>query len=80
MFVLIVGAGHAENTGDIIKALGQASVLTIGDDENFTEEGGMIRFYIEDRKERFEINLDATERAKLQMSSKLLKLAKVTKK
>jgi uncharacterized protein DUF4154 len=36
----------------------------------------MIGFLLEDRKVRFEINLDAAEHARLKVSSRLLALAK----
>jgi hypothetical protein len=78
--------GHVLVTGpdvhpaDILKALGPCPVLTIGDHDNFTDAGGVIRFYLEDRKVRFEINLAAAGRARLQISAKLLKLARVVNK
>ena len=77
--VLFIGAG-IEQPGAILKAAGEGPILTIGEGEGFVDAGGVIGFYIEDRKERFEINTAAAERAKLQISSKLLKLAKVVSK
>jgi hypothetical protein len=75
--VLYLGGG---SRGDLVKAQAGKPVLTIGDAENFTDSGGMIRFYVEERKVRFEINQAASERAGLQISAKLLKLAKVVNK
>ena len=63
-----------------LKAAKSGSVLTIGDAASFTDAGGVIQFYLEDRKVRFEINLAAAQRAKLQISSQLLKLARVVNK
>lgn len=37
----------------------------------------MIQFLLENDRVRFEINVDATSRAKLKVSSKLLSLARV---
>lgn len=51
-------------------------MLTVGDSEHFAEEGGMIGFFLEDNKVRFEINLGAAEQAKLKISARLLALAK----
>jgi hypothetical protein len=51
-------------------------VLTVSEDPAFTEMGGAIRLFMEDNKVRFEVNLIAVEKAKLQLSSKLLKLAR----
>lgn len=53
------------------------SVLTIGEADQFLSTGGIIRFYNEDNKVRFEINVAAAEHARLQISSKLLRLAKI---
>jgi hypothetical protein len=77
--VLIIDAANAAHAADLIKSAG-SGVLTIGDSDNFTDSGGIIRFYIEDRKVRFEINLTGAQRSRLQVSSKLLKLAKVVNK
>jgi len=48
----------------------------VGESEHFVQEGGMIGFLLEENKIRFEVNLEAAERAKLKMSSRLLELAK----
>jgi hypothetical protein len=42
-----------------------------------TLPAGVVRFYLEDRRVRFEINAAAAEREGLQVSSKLLAVAKV---
>ena len=49
----------------------------MGDSDDFTEVGGIIRLYQEGNNLRIEINIDAAERAGLKISSKLLSLAKV---
>ncbi|OGT98461.1 MAG: hypothetical protein A2079_07165 [Geobacteraceae bacterium GWC2_48_7] len=51
-------------------------VLTVGDQERFTASGGMIGFYEEENKVRFEINLEAAQKRHLQISSHLLNLAR----
>jgi hypothetical protein len=75
--VLIVGNLEGNDLQSILKSAPASGCLTIGDSEHFTEGGGVIRFFLEDRKMRFEINLAGAQRAELQISSKLLKLAKV---
>jgi hypothetical protein len=59
------------------QALGQ---LTIGDTEGFAQQGVMINFYEEQRKIRFEINLEAAKAGRVVISSHLLKLARIVKK
>ena len=55
------------------------SILTIGDQEHFAASGGMIGFYEEDNKIRFEINLETIQKRRLQVSSHLLNLARKTR-
>jgi len=62
------------------RKFGAAAVLTVGEFDSLLTIGGGIRFFAENNKIRFEISLDATDRARLKISSKLLKLAKVVTK
>lgn len=61
-----------------LDALGPAPVLTVSAVPGFAGAGGMIGLYrdVDDRM-RFEINLAATRRAGLQLSAKLLRLARI---
>jgi hypothetical protein len=45
--------------------------------DNFIESGGMIQFVVEDSRVRVTIDVGATTRARLKVSSKLLSLAHV---
>jgi hypothetical protein len=68
-------AGSEKDVAKIVPALGPG-VLTIGEGESFIRGGGMIAFVIESRRVRFEINRTAAENAGLQLSSRLLNVAK----
>jgi hypothetical protein len=61
---------------DKIKAL---PVLTVGETDQFMEQGGVINFVKKEGKIRLAINLDAARQAKLEISSKLLNVADVVK-
>ena len=50
-------------------------ILTVADVPGFLQAGGVINFVIEEKKVRFEVNLAAAARAKLQVRSSLLRLA-----
>jgi hypothetical protein len=76
--ILFIGASEKKEALAILQSLRGTSVLTIGDTEGFIRQGGAVRFFILDGRMRFEINLDATARAKLNVSSKLLGVAWVT--
>lgn len=58
-------------------ALDHKPVLTVGDRDDFISDGGMIRFYVDHNRIRFEVNVQATRESKLQLSSKLLRLARL---
>lgn len=57
-----------------------SGVLTVGETDGFTGDGGVISFKLEDGTVRFEINVNAAGREDLHISSKLLSLAQITKK
>ena len=61
----------------ILKKIQGFGVLSVGDADNFTRSGGMIRLFVEENKVRFEINVEAAEQAGLKLSSKLLNLATI---
>jgi hypothetical protein len=58
-----------------LNTLAAAGALTVSDMANFTRRGGMIQFVLDGNRVRFEINLAAAQRARLTLSSQLLKLA-----
>lgn len=63
---------------EILSLVAQKSVLTVSDDENFTAHGGMVNFYKENNKVRFQISPTPLKNARLEVSSKLLSVAKIT--
>jgi hypothetical protein len=73
--VLFVSTSESKRLPVVFKALTGASVLTVGEVEGFTETGGMINFFREGTKIRFQINQGAATSAGLKISSKLLSLA-----
>ena len=75
--VLFVSSSEAKRLTQIVAALGSSSTLTVGDMERFAELGGMINFINDQNKVHFEINVDAAERARLKIGSRLLNLARV---
>jgi len=61
----------------LIDAVRDRHILTIGEAGDFCRLGGIINLYTENDRVRFEINIDAAERAGLTISSELLKLAAI---
>jgi len=75
--VLFLSAADPARARRVLQSFARAPVLTVGEGEHFAAIGGVIGFVMDDRRVRFEINLDAAHRAGLQISSKLLRLATV---
>jgi hypothetical protein len=74
--LLFVPAGSADQFAAARRNAGPAGVLTVGEADAFLKDGGIIRFYQEDNRLRFEINQEAATKAGLQISAKLMRLAK----
>jgi hypothetical protein len=77
--ILFISSSEHKRLPQILEALRGASVLTVGDMDQFGQQGGMIQFVLEQSKVRFEINIAAGEQARLKFSSKLLALAKTVR-
>lgn len=72
---LFVPAGEEARMDTLLRTLGQAAVLTIGDGNDFVEAGGMIVLKQRGGRIRFDVNLAAARRAGLNLNSQMLKLA-----
>jgi len=59
-------------------AISRPGTLTVGDADRFARSGGMIGLMFEGGNLRFEVNLAASSKAGLILSSKLLKVASAT--
>jgi hypothetical protein len=78
--ILFLSAGEAGRLNKIMEVLDKEAILTISDIPHFSQRGGMIQFVMEGNRVRFEVNLTATQRAGLTLSSELLKVATVVRK
>jgi hypothetical protein len=54
-------------------------LLTVGEADTFLARGGIISFYSEGERIRFAINRDAAERSRIQLSARLLRVARVVR-
>ena len=70
-----------ERLRKIITSLEGKSILTVSEDpgNEFAKLGGIVNFYTENQKIRFQINPDAAKAANLKISSKLLNLAQIVR-
>jgi len=77
--ILFISTSERKRLPVILSSLRGSSVLTVSDGAGFLDAGGMIQFLNENDRVRFAINVDATTRAKLKISSKLLSLARTVR-
>jgi hypothetical protein len=77
--VLFVSPGDKKSLRQTLDGVRSLPILTAGETDDFTNQGGMVRFVLEGGRVRLEFNLDAAESAKLRISSKLLSLAKTVR-
>jgi YfiR/HmsC-like len=77
--ILFISTSEMPRLPQILARLRGAAVLTVGEADRFARRGGMIGFVLEDDRVRLEVNRAATEKAGLQVSSKLLAVARLVK-
>jgi hypothetical protein len=75
--IVFVCKSQVSHFGDVVFKLDAKPVLTVSEDANFIQRGGMINFYREGAKIRFEINPDAADKKGLKLGSELLSLGKI---
>ncbi len=75
--VLFIAASESGKLRQILDGINGSAVLTLGDADGYAERGVMANFYLKDSMVRFEINTGAAKRAGLNISSQLLKLARI---
>lgn len=75
--ILYVSSSEMPHLGEAIQVLKGVPVLTIGETPGFARDGGIINLVLEDNKVRFEVNVRAAKDADLNISSRLLALARI---
>jgi hypothetical protein len=75
--LIFISASEDGRFSQILESLKGTSSLVVGDSEDFAERGGAIAFFFEGNKVHFSVNVDAIKRARLELSSKLLALARI---
>lgn len=72
--VVFIGDDINEKTTELLQSLNQHQ-LTIGETNQFIQQGGMINFVRKDFKIKFEVNVPAFDKADLKISSQVLRIA-----
>jgi hypothetical protein len=75
--ILFISKSEKKNLTQVFDKLAGWSVLTVSDMESFAQRGGIIGLVTEEKKIRFQINVEAAQHRRVKISSKLLKLAQI---
>lgn len=75
--MIFVAGSERDRLDMVAMQLPGEGVLTISDIDGFAERGGVIRFFLADKKVRFEINPLVAQRQQLKISAQLLSLGKI---
>jgi hypothetical protein len=62
---------------EALERIGNRSILTVGETGSFTRDGGMIGLVRVGEQMQIQVNMDATQAARLKVSSRLLNLSSV---
>ncbi len=74
--MLVLERSDRERWAQLKRDLAGAHVLTVSDDPGISEDGAVIALSIEDKRIGFDVSLAAARAARLNLSSKLLRLAR----
>jgi hypothetical protein len=77
--ILYISTPEGKQLAAVLGKVKSRPILTVGESERFTQEGGVISFVKKDEKIRLEVDLTAARAARLQLSSKLLSVADVVR-
>jgi len=77
--IVFISVSERSRLPETLGAFKGSPVLTVSDIDGFAEQGGIVNLTKDKGKIRLRINVAAAKRAKLKMSSQLLKLAKIVK-
>ena len=77
--ILFVSSSESAKASDLATRLGGLPILIVGETPGFARRGGTINFTIDDNKVGFEVNVNAAKRSRLNISAKLLNLARIVR-
>jgi hypothetical protein len=75
--IVFVSSSEMAHLGEAIHLVKGMPILTIGEIPGFAKRGGIINLFLEDNKVHFEVNVEAAKAADLNISSRLLALARI---
>lgn len=77
--ILFIGSSEAGKIGELARRVEGRPILIVGETTDLATRGASINFRIDDGRVRFDVNVDAAKKARLSISSKLLKVARIVR-
>lgn len=77
--LIFISKSESWRLDDSLEQLATRPVLTVSEVDGFAQRGGIIAFFSDGKKVRFEINPASARRVNLKISSELLSLGKIAK-
>ena len=75
--ILFISSSEKDRRDEIIQTVKWLPILTIGETPGFATRGGIINLTLEGNRVRFEVDIEAAKQANLNISSRLLALARI---
>lgn len=75
--LIFICKSEESHIAEILTKLDSKPILSVSEVVSFAQEGGIINFYIQGGKVRFEINPESAQHKRLKISSQLLTLGKI---
>ncbi len=75
--LIFVSRSESRRLDDVLSQLANRPILTVSELEGFARRGGIIAFFSDGKKVRFEINPASARRVELKISSELLGLGRI---
>lgn len=77
--ILFLSSEDSHRIGELASRLAGLPILVVGDSADLARRGAAISFRIADERVRFDVNLEAARRARLTISSQMLRAAHIVK-
>jgi hypothetical protein len=75
--LLFVAAAETATAKPLLDGARKLPILTVSDLQGFAAATGIVELFVEGGRMRFAINVDAVQRSKIRVSSRLLQMAKI---
>jgi len=76
-YLVFIASSQARRLPAVLRAVADATVLTVGDTDGFARDGVAINLYTFDNRVRIEVNGTAAARAGVRLSANLMRLARI---